>query len=116
MIEMERIVEMFVPQAVNEKSWHHTEKFQLENGMAQLSKWFDDVSIKRYNDSLIVTDAVPITDYITSKPGSIKEFFTGEMLKRFIRHLEDEIKANKGIYITKDTGLFIGRKPCKNKL
>lgn len=111
MAEMENIVKMFVPHAVNDRSWHHTEKFQLENGIMQVSKWFERVVLKRYDDSLIVTDAAPIMDYIISKSDNIKSFFTDEVLEMFMRYLEEEIKINRGIHITKDTGMFIGRKP-----
>jgi hypothetical protein len=104
-------VKMFVPHAVNDRSWHHTEKFQLENGIMQVSKWFERVVLKRYDDSLIVTDAAPIMDYIISKSDNIKSFFTDEVLEMFMRYLEEEIKINRGIHITKDTGMFIGRKP-----
>lgn len=110
MVQMREIVAMFEPDIANTKSFSHTERFQLENGMEKVSKWFKDVSIKRYQDSLNVTDPGALIDYIFSMPGNIKENMTMEKLKAMVNYLKDEINANGGIHITKDTGFFHGIK------
>jgi len=40
--------------------------FSLENGFSQLRPYFTEVTLARYTDSLIVTDAALLTDYILS--------------------------------------------------
>lgn len=110
MAELNNIVEKFAHEEVNNKMWKHTEKFQLENGIAQVSKWFGNVELKRYDDSLIVTDAAPLVDYILSKPGNFQQIFRGEKLEQLTEYLNMEIKNNGGIHIIKDTGFFLGEK------
>src|SRR5262245_51145253 len=40
--------------------------FTLENGAELLGPWFHDVSLARYEDGLVVTEAAPLADYILS--------------------------------------------------
>lgn len=91
-------------------SKNYTESFQLENGFNQVSKWFKKVIINRYEDNLIITEAEALVDYLFSIPGNVKEKIDDDKLKIFIKSLEDEIIKSKGIFITKDTGFFEGRK------
>lgn len=113
MVEMRDIVQEFAKEAVNSRTWNHTDRFQLENGGEQISKWFEDVELKRYEDSLIITDSAPLIDYILSKPGNLKEIFIGEKLNQFECYLKSQIEKEGGILITKDTGFFLGRKYIK---
>lgn len=108
--EMRDIVARLDVNAVATTSKNLTEEFQLENGCEQVSKWFDEVKIKRYEDSLNITEAGPLLDYIFSMPGNHKEIFNQEDLEEFIGILEEEIKQKGAIFITKDTGFFEGRK------
>jgi ubiquinone/menaquinone biosynthesis C-methylase UbiE len=87
-----------------------TKKFQLENGMEILNPWFNNISMKRYKDSLKLTEVTPLIDYIFSMPGNIEERFNKYKLKKLEKILGDIIKDKGYIYITKDTGFFIGRK------
>lgn len=110
MKEMRDIITIFNSDNITSESWTETESFQLENGIEQVSKWFNEVKLKRYNDSLNVTSAMPLIDYIFSMPGNTKEFFTELKLQELINFLEKEINKTGGIYITKDTGFFEARK------
>lgn len=110
MKEMREIVAKFNSENITTKSWDLTENFQLENGFKQVSKWFKEVKLKRYEDSLIVTDPIPLVDYIFSMPGNTKDIFTEDKLQSLIKFLQEEIKKTGGIYITKDTGFFQGIK------
>lgn len=110
MKEMREILSRFNSESITTKSWDSTESFQLENGLGQVSKWFKEVKLNRYNDSLVVTHPIPLIDYIFSMPGNTKEIFTDEKLQQLIDFLQKEIKETGGIYITKDTGFFQGRK------
>lgn len=108
MKEMREILAKFNSENITTKSWDLTESFQLENGLKQVSKWFKEVKLKRYDDSLIVTDPIPLVDYIFSMPGNTKDIFTEDKLQNLIKFLQEEIKKTGGIYITKDTGFFQG--------
>lgn len=110
MKEMREIISKFNSENITSESWNVTESFQLENGLEQVSKWFKEVKLKRYPDSLNVTSALPLVDYIFSMPGNTKEFFTELNLQELVSFLEEEITQTGGIYITKDTGLFEARK------
>jgi ubiquinone/menaquinone biosynthesis C-methylase UbiE len=110
MKEMRDIIAKFNSESITSESWNATESFQLENGFEQVSKWFKEVKLKRYNDNLNVTNAMPLVDYIFSMPGNTREFFTEDNLQRLISFLEENIATSGGIYITKDTGFFEARK------
>jgi SAM-dependent methyltransferase len=113
MAEMREIAARFAQGTITTKSWDLTEQFQLENGMEHFLKWFDDVELKRYDDNLIVTGAAPLIDYIFSMPGNTRDVLPDEKLQEIQGLLEDEILKTGGIFITKDTGFFRGRKLMK---
>jgi len=100
----------FKSETMDIKSSDVTSRFQLENGVKKLKKWFDNIEMKRYEDNLIVTEAKPIIDYIFSMPGNVRESFDKERLDELIKYLKNKIATEGGIYITKDTGLFKGQK------
>lgn len=110
MKEMRDIIKKFNSENITSESWNETESFQLENGFKQVSKYFKEVKLKRYSDSLNVTNPMPLLDYIFSMPGNTKDFFTELKLQQLINFLENEITNLGGIYITKDTGFFQARK------
>ena len=86
-------------------SWGNltSDTFSLENGPAQLGDYFANVSLYRYADSLIVTDANLLTDYILS--GRIE--LSSDQQLDLAKFVEQELKANDGkFYITKDSGVF----------
>jgi ubiquinone/menaquinone biosynthesis C-methylase UbiE len=77
--------------------------FNLENGFAQLRHYFAKVALNRYPDSLIVTNANLLTNYIMS--GGI-ELSTDKQLE-LAKFVTQELEAKSGkIYITKDSGVF----------
>ncbi|MBV4420369.1 methyltransferase domain-containing protein [Clostridium tyrobutyricum] len=106
MKEMRDIINVFGSKNLTLNSWALTENFQLENGMEKLNKWFNNVKLKRYEDSLKITNEIPLMDYIFSMPGNNKSSFTGRELKNLTDFLHSEIMKNDYIYITKDTGFF----------
>jgi len=82
-----------------------TDSFTLENGITQLTGWFTNIKLYRYEDALEVTEAGPLVDYVLSgwaahileeKRDQFREFVAGEV-------------ATLGgvIHITKDSGLFV---------
>jgi DNA-binding transcriptional MerR regulator len=110
MAEMRSIIYKFKANVMNTNSWNLTSTFQLENGLRQIQKWFSNVNVKKYEDNLIVTKAEPIIDYIFSLPGNVRVKFDEKKLKELTEYLKNRIVKEDGIFITKNTGFFEGRK------
>ncbi len=84
--------------------WQSTDTFLLENGAAQLSPWFSQVTLRRYQDSLLVTESAPMVDYLLS--GRLETAI--ENRTKFAEFVERELRsAGGGLPVTKDSGLFI---------
>jgi ubiquinone/menaquinone biosynthesis C-methylase UbiE len=83
----------------------HIEAFGLENGRQQLEEMFAGVSSERYEDSLEVTDAAPLVDYVLSS-----SVFLGD--PESLRATIEEAVAGAGsLEITKDAGVLHARNP-----
>jgi SAM-dependent methyltransferase len=83
--------------------WHSSETFLLENGAAQLSRHFAQVALRRYEDSLLVTEAAPMVDYLLS--GRIEPLVDNR--EKFIWFVQRELaKCGGTFHVTKDSGLF----------
>jgi ubiquinone/menaquinone biosynthesis C-methylase UbiE len=82
-----------------------TDTFKLENGAEQVDRFFQHVSLRRYDDALIVTEAEPIVAFVASgDPGGMLQ---GLRRADFLRFVERELAANGGaIRIQKDSGIF----------
>jgi SAM-dependent methyltransferase len=87
--------------------------FNLQNGAEQLSAWFNEVALLRYEDSLAVTEAKPLVDYLLSTMHGQKlaKHLSAEEFRRRLSTLKDsldkELAARGSIHITKDTGMFV---------
>lgn len=80
------------------------EKFGLENGSDILKRYFSEVIKKDYNDSLIVTEAEPLVDYILSCHGNQKEYLVDKYVD-FKKYVEK--KLENPMKITKEAGTFV---------
>jgi ubiquinone/menaquinone biosynthesis C-methylase UbiE len=79
--------------------------FTLENGLAQLSRWFADVKLYRYEDALEVTEVAPLVDYILS--GRVGQVLVGRQ-PDFREFVAREMESHGGVFhITEDGGLFV---------
>lgn len=78
--------------------------FTLENGLEQLKRFFPNVTVSHYEDSLHVTELEPLIAYIRSGI-RVNELSEDEFAK-VQNDLENELKENGSILITKDSGLF----------
>ena len=89
--------------------WSHTapDFFSLDHGGVEVARFFQDVQIARYEDALNVTQFAPLVDYILSMATSAPLRERRAELQRFI---EAELARHGAIYITKESGMFIGRK------
>jgi ubiquinone/menaquinone biosynthesis C-methylase UbiE len=77
--------------------------FLLENGSEQLARWFSQVTLHRYEDNLIVTEAAPLVAYVLSSPRAAPP---SDRAAEFTAFVEKELDAHGAIHITKDSGLF----------
>jgi len=90
--------------------------FSLENGADQLSPHFSDISLRLYEDALIVTEARPLVDYVLSTMtvheavASLSEDEIRTRVSRLTESLERELADRGAIRVTKDTGLFVARR------
>jgi ubiquinone/menaquinone biosynthesis C-methylase UbiE len=86
-------------------------RFGLENGPEQLGECFDDVTIRRYQDSLLVTEPKPLVDYILSLQGvgNVTERLSGPRERQLAEHLAERIARHGPIIVTKDPGMLVAR-------
>lgn len=97
-------------------SFSVAKEFGMENGAEQLGKHFDFVEKVIYEDSLHITEAKPLVDYVLSLEGhvNIKDIMTESRIKAFYEYLEAIILKDGSIDIPKASGMFIARKPKKS--
>jgi ubiquinone/menaquinone biosynthesis C-methylase UbiE len=90
-------------------------EFGMENGAEQLLKHFDSVEKLIYEDSLHITEAKPLVNYVLSLEGhvNIQDIMMDSRIKDFYRYLEDIILREGSIDIPKASGMFIAKKPKK---
>jgi len=101
--ELRELVERFAPNI----SFGATDySFSLENGSAQLSKWFRKVTLRRYQDSLAITEADSLIAYILSSIGNTRSVLVGDTLGGLVASIEHELTSHGAIHITKDVGMF----------
>jgi SAM-dependent methyltransferase len=102
MQELDRLAEQFIGRKT-QLSNDEVGSFVLENGHAILAPFFDEIQLFRYEDSLEVTEAAPLVDYLFS--GRYKTLLE-ERREDFFQFVEGIIKNRAAIHITKDSGLF----------
>jgi ubiquinone/menaquinone biosynthesis C-methylase UbiE len=81
--------------------------FSLENGATQLGEWFEETELRRYEDSLAVTEAYPLAAYILSSLGDAHNLLTGDRSAELVASVERELSVRGVFHITKDVGLFV---------
>ncbi|MPN45102.1 hypothetical protein SDC9_192669 [bioreactor metagenome] len=110
MKEMRELVGNIDEELLNIESFNLTKKFQLENAEDILKDYFNHITLKRYEDSLKLTDIEALVNYILSMPGTIEESFDYKKINDLKVLLKDKITDKGYIYITKDTGFFMCEK------
>jgi SAM-dependent methyltransferase len=85
-----------------------TARFGLESGEAYMRDAFSEVKLVRYPDSLVVTEAQPLMDYICSM--RVRSRITDDQIAALRRHVESEIEKHGEIRMTKDSGMFIAQR------
>lgn len=90
--------------------------FDLGNGAEQLSPWFSEVTLRRYEDALVVTEVEPLFEYLLSGPAAdaaVRELSADEFDLRvaaLAERLQRELASHGAIHITKDVGMFVASK------
>ena len=88
-----------------------TTSFTLENGDAILTRHFAEISVRSYEDSLVVPDAGALSAYIRSMAGLTDA--SEDQLDAIDDAIRDEIARRGPLRIEKVTGLFIAGEPRK---
>ena len=88
-----------------------TASFTLENGKAHLQRHFGHVTVRRYEDGLVVPDASALSAYVRSM-ASLADA-TEEQLEKIDQTIAEEIGQRGQVTISKDAGVFVGREPRK---
>lgn len=110
MKEITELVQSFSPQIVLSKDKLY-EKFGLENGKELLEPYFSSVERRKYKDSIVLHDAEPLIAYILSCHGNQNQM----LLDRYKEFHDFVVKMTAGGFtITKDAGVFIGKKSENN--
>lgn len=79
--------------------------FSLESGGAELSAWFESIELRRYVDTLVVTEVTPLVDYILS---TVRLSLGEERRADLSEFIQQQMQANGGVIrITIDSGIFI---------
>ena len=104
MWELKDLLERFASHSADTWNERPVIPFVLDNGADQLSPWFSEVTLRRYEDGLVVTEAAPLIAYVqsmTSRPASLDDKWLG-----FREFVERELAAHGVIRITKDSGIL----------
>lgn len=104
MIEITEIVQSF-DSRINLSNYSLYDIFGLENGESILSKYFSNIQRMDYRDSLEITESKPLIDYIMSCHGNQNEIL-GPRLNEFKEYIEELLKNNGKIVVTKQAGLL----------
>ncbi|NIM96448.1 MAG: methyltransferase domain-containing protein [Anaerolineales bacterium] len=96
---------------LNEALTTHELPFSLENGREQIEKYFQKVSIVRYEDSLRVAHSQPLIDYVLSM-ADVADILRkhADKLEEFRAAINDEICTRGAVFIAKDPGIFVAEK------
>jgi len=89
--------------------------FGLENGGSLLEEYFDSVALKRFENSLHITDLDSLVDYFLSYlgMGNVDEIISNDRVPQFSGYIEEAFGKNGYVDITQDEGLFISSVPRK---
>jgi ubiquinone/menaquinone biosynthesis C-methylase UbiE len=81
------------------------EPFNLENGAEQIAAHFEEVTVQRYEDALVVTEAQPLIDYLLSGKVSRE---VDERQRAVEAEIRRRIAEEGAIRIPKESGMFVG--------
>jgi len=79
--------------------------FTIEDGVDEISQFFSEVKLRRYEDVLLITEAGPLVAAIRSLP-TIQLALVGDELAEFTGLVERELRAHGAIRVTASCGIF----------
>ena len=79
----------------------------MEEGYNKVLQYYPKAHIYRYNDSLLVTEAVPLVNYVKS---TSSKNLSNSKIKEFTKFIEFKLSKSESIHITKDMGIIIAEK------
>ncbi|WP_217592068.1 MerR family transcriptional regulator [Cohnella sp. GbtcB17] len=85
-------------------------RFHFDNGAAYLAPYFTELRLLQYQDQLLVNEAEPLIEYMTSTPMNAREKLVGPSLEYFRDHVEKLLEQAGTFRMTKENGIFTGRK------
>ena len=90
----------------------HEYKFTLQNGKAKLREYFPNVERLLYEDSLEITNAEDMIDYIYSLPSfsDVQDFPRDTLRSVLGKNMRDGV-----LRVPKDYGMFAARKKAATK-
>lgn len=83
--------------------------FSLENGRELLEKYFQEVEMREYVDSLYIDNLEDLYYYMESLP-SVQDSGIAFEKRKVLEYLESVSDENGGILLPKKVGLFVGTK------
>ena len=104
--EIESLVKPFVPDA---NFGGDPAMFGLENGARLLSPLFSEIQQHVFKDQLVFDEPDPIIAYVLSE-SSIQRDLIGGKLERFRNFVTRTLDEQGKIEVTREKGLFCGRK------
>lgn len=108
LVELSQIMDGFIPTRGNYYSpGLNPGGFTLENGLEQLSPWFDLVEIRKYPDALVVTEAAPLVNYLLSMITWRDILSNKEAVSKLNLVINNLIEQHGSIHIQKCSGMFI---------
>lgn len=105
MREFNEAAERFLGTPVSKAATH----FGLETGLAPMRAAFDSVEVLRYPDSLVVTEAAPLIDYINSTSMRMRAKISDDKIAALKNFFEQEIAQHNAFHISMDAGMFVAR-------
>jgi SAM-dependent methyltransferase len=99
--------EMMAKVGVDASAIDAASEFGLENGEAQLSPYFERVTLSWCEDALIVPETEPLVAYAlsTNCAKALRQH-----LGEFVKLVEGELAAKGAIHLRKDSGLYLAEK------
>ncbi len=76
-------------------------QFSLDNGASELAHWFVEIDVARRKGTLVVTEAAPLVEYVTSYT-RLSDDEVGELNAYF----EGKIQSDGAFRITTEAGIF----------
>ena len=90
-----------------------TSSFGLESGKEILEHHFGSVEVRKYEDSLHITEPQPLIDYVLSSTGigNVCDVIHGEKVKQFENYVFEIFWKEGCVDIEKDVGIFVSANP-----